>query len=115
MVGVREPQPHLPRTPLGELTTLSQTPCMAEGVTNLSPFSIPSTVALHPMPHSRKKQEQQRVAVGAGNAQSISIRQVSCDAATLQHGGIGGGAAAASAAAAPPPLLLCIGNMMIKN
>ena len=32
------------------------------------------------------QQQQQRVAVGPGNAQFISIRQVSSDAATLQRG-----------------------------
>jgi len=35
---------------------------------------------------TEKKQEQQRVAVGPGNAQFISIRQVSSDAATLRRG-----------------------------
>ena len=50
--------------------------------------------------HDKWKQEQQRLAVGPGNAHLISIRQLSSDAATLR------------------PLLLallCIGNLMIEN
>jgi len=61
------------------------------------------------------KHEQQRVAVGPGNAHFICIHQVSSDAATLRrymcrHSRLPAGAAAAAAAAA----LMCICNLMIK-
>jgi len=46
------------------------------------------------------QQEQQRVAVGPGNAHFISIRQVSSDAATLRRGTCCCSAAATAAAAA---------------
>ena len=57
------------------------------------------------------KQEQQRVAVGPGNARFISVRQVSSDAGTLWRCTCG------------PPLLLllllllvvCIANLLIKS
>jgi len=47
------------------------------------------------------KQEQQRVAVGPGNAQFISIRQVASDAATLRRCTCG------------PPLLLLLLMMQL--
>jgi len=53
------------------------------------------------------KQEQQRVAVRPGNAEFISIRQLSSDAATLRR-------AARAAASALLRMLLCIGNLLIK-
>ena len=46
----------------------------------------------------------------------ISIRQVSSDTATLQHGRCRHCCIAASPPLLPPPLvLLCIGNLMVKN
>jgi len=64
--------------------------------------------------------EQQRVAVGSGNAHLISICQVSSDAA--MHATAAAAAAAALAVLRlllpSPPLLhvlLCICNLMMKN
>jgi len=58
--------------------------------------------------HRLLQQEQQRLAVGPGNVQFISIRHVSSDAAMLQRGRCGHCRRSAR-------VLLCIGNSMIKN
>jgi len=61
------------------------------------------------------KQEQQRVAVGPGNAHVTSIRQVLSDASTLRRGTCG------PPLLLPPPLLqlllllLRVANLLTKN
>ena len=70
------------------------------------------------------EQEQQRVVVGPGNANFISIRQVSSDAATLQRGRYGHAAqwptrprfyaAAAAAATATVAADTALGYIVIK-
>jgi len=62
------------------------------------------------------KQEQQRAAVGPGNAHFISIHQVSSDAATLRCDTVtGAGSVVCPLLLLLLPPLLCIGNLMIKN
>jgi len=68
-----------------------------------------------------QKQEQQRVAVGPGNARFIAVRQVSSDAGTLRRC-MCGPALLLPLQAPPPPLLLrlllivlYIANLLIKN
>jgi len=63
-----------------------------------------------------RHEQQQRVAIGPGNMQFISIRRVSSDAATLRRGTCGTVVWSAAAAALLLQIrLAALGNLLIKN